>query len=145
MPPSPASWRGIRAAPSCPLPTGGHAMTDPVRLDIDRHLAIITLARPEKLNALDDAMIAGLGAAADRIDAAPELRAAILTGEGKGFCAGGDIAAWGQLSPLAMGQDWVRRGHRVFDALTRLKVPLVAALNGHALGGGLELAATADL
>jgi enoyl-CoA hydratase/carnithine racemase len=44
-----------------------------------------------------------------------------------------------------MGQEWVRRGHRVFDALTRLKVPLIAALNGHTLGGGLELAATADL
>ena len=120
-------------------------MTDPIRLDIDGHLAIITLARPEKLNALDEAMMAGLAAAVDRIDGAPQLRAAILTGEGKGFCAGGDIAAWGSLSPLAMGQDWVRRGHRVFDALTRLKVPLVAALNGHALGGGLELAATADI
>jgi enoyl-CoA hydratase/carnithine racemase len=120
-------------------------MTDPIRLDIEGTLAIITLARPEKLNALDEAMMTGLAAAADRIDADGNLRAAILTGEGKGFCAGGDIAAWGSLSPLAMGQDWVRRGHRVFDALTRLKVPLVAALNGHALGGGLELAATADM
>ena len=120
-------------------------MTDPIRLEIDGHLAIITLARPEKLNALDEAMMAGLAAAVDRLDGTPQLRAAILTGEGKGFCAGGDIAAWGSLSPLAMGQDWVRRGHRVFDALTRLKVPLVAALNGHALGGGLELAATADI
>src|SRR4051812_43095935 len=110
-------------------------MADPIRLDIEGTLAIITLARPEKLNALDEAMMAGLSAAADRIDGDGNLRAAILTGEGKGFCAGGDIAAWGSLSPLAMGQDWVRRGHRVFDALTRLKVPLVAALNGHALGG----------
>ena len=77
-------------------------MTDPIRLDIEGALAIITLARPEKLNALDEAMMTGLAAAADRIDADGNLRAAILTGEGKGFCAGGDIGAWGSLSPLAI-------------------------------------------
>jgi enoyl-CoA hydratase/carnithine racemase len=120
-------------------------MSDPVRLAIDDGVATITLARPDKLNALDGEMIAALGAIADRLDADPSVRAAILTGEGKGFCAGGDIKAWGGLSALAMGQDWVRQGHRVFDKLARLKVPLIAALNGHALGGGLELAATADI
>jgi enoyl-CoA hydratase len=119
-------------------------MSDPIRLEIEGHVAVITLARPEKLNALDEAMIAGLSAAVDAIDANLTVRAAILTGEGKGFCAGGDIAAWGKLSPLEMGQHWVRNGHRVFDRLTRLRVPLAAALNGHTLGGGLELAATAD-
>jgi enoyl-CoA hydratase len=118
--------------------------SNPVQLVIADHVAIITLARPEKLNALDETMVALLGDAADRIDRDPSVRVAILTGAGKAFCAGGDIAAWGALSPLQMGQDWVRTGHRVFDKLARLKVPLIAALNGHALGGGLELAATAD-
>ncbi|WP_448953635.1 enoyl-CoA hydratase/isomerase family protein [Labrys neptuniae] len=120
-------------------------MSDPVRLEIEDTIAVITLARPEKLNALDEAMIAGLAAAAERIDGHGAIRAAILTGEGKGFCAGGDIAAWGKVSPLDMGQRWVRDGHRVFDALARLRAPLIAAINGHALGGGLELAATADI
>lgn len=120
-------------------------MSDPVRFALEGAVAIVTLARPEKLNALDEAMIAGLAGAANAIDGNGEIRAAILTGEGKGFCAGGDIAAWGKLTPLEMGQTWVRNGHRVFDRLTRLRVPLVAALNGHALGGGLELAATADI
>ncbi|MDQ0394738.1 enoyl-CoA hydratase/isomerase family protein [Labrys monachus] len=119
-------------------------MSDPIRLEIDGAVAIVTLARPEKLNALDEAMIAGLAAAVEAIEGHGGIRAAILTGEGKGFCAGGDIAAWGRLSPLEMGQGWVRNGHLVFDRLTRLRVPLVAALNGHTLGGGLELAATAD-
>lgn len=119
-------------------------MSAGVELSIKDGIATITLARPEKLNALDDAMIAGLLEAAVRIDADPAVRAAILTGQGKAFCAGGDIKAWGALQPLAMGQSWVRQGHRAFDALARLKVPLIAALNGHALGGGLELAATAD-
>jgi enoyl-CoA hydratase len=109
-------------------------------------VALIVLNRPAKLNALNSEMIAALGAAADAIDSDASVRAAILTGAGeKAFCAGGDIADWGQLSPFAMGQEWVRQGHRVFDKLARLKVPLIAVLNGHVLGGGLELAATADL
>lgn len=119
-------------------------MTDGIDIAVEDGVATITLARPEKLNALDEAMIAGLLAAAGRIDADPSVRVAILTGQGKAFCAGGDIKAWGTLSPIAMGQGWVRAGHRTFDALARLKVPLIAAINGHALGGGLELAATAD-
>lgn len=119
-------------------------MSDGVDLTIADGIATITLSRPEKLNALDADMIAGLAAAAAHIDADGSVRAAIITGQGKAFCAGGDIKAWGALDPLAMGQTWVRQGHRAFDALTRLKVPLIAALNGHALGGGLELAATAD-
>ncbi len=115
-----------------------------IEISVADGLAIITLAKPDKLNALDAAMIAALAAAAAQIDADASVRVAILTGQGKAFCAGGDIKAWGELSPLAMGQSWVRQGHRAFDALARLKVPLIAALNGHALGGGLELAATAD-
>ena len=73
------------------------------------------------------------------------MRAVILTAEGKAFCAGGDIVAWGGLSALEMGQGWVRSGHRVFDKLARMKPPVIAAINGHALGGGLELAVTADI
>ena len=119
-------------------------MSAGIDFSIEDGIATITLAKPDKLNALDDAMIAGLLGAAVRIDADPSVRAAILTGQGKAFCAGGDIKAWGALSPIAMGQSWVRQGHRAFDALARLKVPLIAAINGHALGGGLELAATAD-
>lgn len=116
-----------------------------VGLGVRDGIARITLRRPEKLNALDDVMMAGLGEVADRIDGDMSIRAVIITGEGRAFCAGGDIAAWGGLSPLEMGQRWVRTGHRVFDRLARLRAPLVAALNGHALGGGLELAATADI
>ncbi len=120
-------------------------MSDPVRLDIAQGIATITLARPEKLNALDDVMVGLLGRFADTIDADRSVRAVILAAEGKAFCAGGDIVAWGGLSPLEMGQGWVRSGHRVFDKLARMKPPVIAAMNGHALGGGLELAVTADI
>ena len=120
-------------------------MSDAVRLEIAGGVALITLSRPDKLNSLDGAMVGLLGQFADTIDADRSVRAVIITGTGKAFCAGGDIAAWGGLSPLEMGQFWARTGHRVFDKLARMKVPVIAAVNGHALGGGLELAVTADI
>jgi enoyl-CoA hydratase/carnithine racemase len=119
-------------------------MCDFVRLEKAGHIATITLTRPEKLNALDRPMIDALHAIALEIDRDAEVRVAILTGEGKAFCAGGDIAAWGGLAPIEMWRDWTRAGHRAFEALARLRVPLIAALSGHAFGGGLELAAVAD-
>src|ERR1700722_9363035 len=118
---------------------------DRVRLTFDGPIARLTLKRPEKLNALDRALIVALARAAEAIDEARDVRAAILFGEGKAFSAGGDISAWSDLPPLEMWRDWTRLGHRAFEALARLRVPLVAALTGHAFGGGLELAATADI
>ena len=116
-----------------------------IHLDVEDHLALITIARPEKLNALDYEMVLALELAAHLIDGMQSIRAAIITGEGeKSFCAGGDIEAWSKWSPENFGLAWVRHGHRAFDALARLRQPLIAALNGHTLGGGLELAATAD-
>jgi enoyl-CoA hydratase/carnithine racemase len=115
-----------------------------IALDIDGQIARLTLKRADKLNALDRGMIQALARAAEAIEASRDVRVAILSGEGKVFCAGGDIAAWSGLPPLDMWRDWTRAGHRAFEALARLRVPLVAALTGHAFGGGLELAATAD-
>ena len=120
-------------------------MNDPrIRLTFDGPIATITLARPEKLNALDMAMIDALHRAALEIETRHKVRCALLMGEGKVFCAGGDIAAWSGQPPLEMWRTWTRAGHRTFDALARLRVPLIAVLSGHAFGGGLELAATAD-
>ena len=120
-------------------------MSSHVDLAFDGPLARLTLRRADKLNALDRAMIDALGRAARAIDAAAEIRVAILSGEGKVFCAGGDIAAWAGLPPLEMWRDWTRAGHRAFEALARLRTPLIVALTGHAFGGGLELAAVGDI
>jgi enoyl-CoA hydratase len=116
-----------------------------VELTFEGPLARLTMNRADKLNALDRAMIDALAEAARAIEASREARVAILSGEGKAFCAGGDIAAWGGLAALEMWRDWTRAGHRVFEGLARLRVPLIAALTGHAFGGGLELAAVADI
>ncbi|TCP82066.1 MULTISPECIES: enoyl-CoA hydratase/isomerase family protein [unclassified Rhizobium] len=116
-----------------------------VRLDIAGPIAILTVSRPEKRNALDLDMLKALVSVADTVEADARVRVAILTGEGSGFSAGGDITAWGGMRPDAFGHGWVRYGHRVFERLATLRMPLIAALNGHALGGGLELAGIADI
>jgi enoyl-CoA hydratase len=116
-----------------------------VDLSFDGPCARLTLKRPDKLNALDRLMIDALLDGARAIEASHEVRVAILSGEGKAFCAGGDIAAWGGLQPLEMWRDWTRAGHRAFEALARLRVPLIVVLTGHAFGGGLELAAVGDI
>ncbi|MBY5611379.1 enoyl-CoA hydratase/isomerase family protein [Rhizobium leguminosarum] len=116
-----------------------------VRIDVDGHVATLTISRPEKLNALDLDMLKALADAADAVEANANARVAILTGEGKGFSAGGDIKAWGGMLPQEFGHLWVRHGHRIFERLATLRMPLIAALNGHALGGGLELAGVADI
>jgi enoyl-CoA hydratase len=116
-----------------------------VELNVEGACAKLTLKRSDKLNALDRPMIDALLEAARAIEAAAQVRVAILSGEGKAFCAGGDIAAWSGLPPLEMWRDWTRAGHRAFEALARLRVPLIVVLTGHAFGGGLELAAVGDV
>lgn len=119
----------------------GHILTH-----VEDTIVTITLNRPEKLNALTPAMIDRLEAVARDIDRDTAIRAIILTGAGdRAFSVGADIAAWSSLPPLAMWQRWVRDGHRVFDALATLRQPVIAALNGYTLGGGLELALAADI
>lgn len=121
-------------------------MSEPrIRVNVDGPIATLTIARPEKLNAFDIDMLKELAAACDAIEADAAVRVAILTGEGKAFSAGGDIRAWGGMEPNEFGHAWVRFGHRVFERLATLRMPLIAAVNGHALGGGLELAAAADI
>lgn len=116
-----------------------------IGIEKDGAVAVLTIRRPEKLNALDLDMLAALSSAADAVEADGGVRAVILTGEGKGFSAGGDIRAWGGMRPEEFGHAWVRHGHRVFERLATLRMPVIAALNGHALGGGLELAGIADI
>lgn len=121
-------------------------MSDPrLRIETDGPVVTLTLDRPDRLNALDMPLVRALAEAARALEADDTVRCVILTGTGRAFCAGGDIDAWSALSPADFAMRWLREGHAAFDALARLRHPLIAALNGHALGGGLELAACADL
>ncbi len=107
---------------------------------------LLTLDNPARGNALDGDMLAALSAVAADVVADRGLRAVVLTAQGeRAFCTGADIAAWGSLDPVAFGRQWIADGHRLFDRLASLTVPLIGALNGATFGGGLELAALCDV
>jgi enoyl-CoA hydratase/carnithine racemase len=115
-------------------------------VSIDGPVATITLNRPEKLNALTLPMLADLDAAFITIDSNADVRVVVITGAGeRAFSAGADVVAWSALPPLDMWRTWTRTGQRVLDRLESLRQPTIAALNGVAYGGGLELALACDL
>lgn len=107
-------------------------------------IRIITVNRPTVLNALNRKTVAELDRALDDVANTPSIRAVILTGAGeKSFVAGADITEFNQLSPDE-ARAYSAVGHAVLDKLSNLRVPVIAAVNGFALGGGLELALGCD-
>jgi enoyl-CoA hydratase len=114
-----------------------------VLVERDGPIAILTVNRPDKLNALDASVIAGLTEAAGSLRDS-DTRCAILTGAGeKAFVAGADIAAMQNMGE-AEARAFAQRGHAVGDALEALPFPVIAAVQGFALGGGCELALACD-
>lgn len=108
-------------------------------------LAELRLDNPAKLNALTIPMLEALSQHLETLER-DGARGVLLTAEGtRAFCTGADIHAWGGLSPADFARHWVRGGHRIFDRLARLACPTIAVCQGHAFGGGLELAAACDI
>lgn len=114
-------------------------------------VALLRLNRPESLNALTDAMVADFAGLLDTLAADPALRALVITGAGRGFCAGFDLS----LAATAPGQDtygeaaaWTIRQEAFASLVTRLRAlraPVIAAVNGPAIGAGLGLALAAEI
>ena len=130
-------------------------MDDRVRIEVDaRGVADVCLVRGDKMNALDFAMFDALVAAIERLKADAQLRAVVLHGEGRGFCAGLDTGRFGAMSAGTGGgiRDLKTRTHGTangpqFVAMgwRELPVPVIAAVHGVAFGGGLQLALGADI
>lgn len=115
-----------------------------LKLEINDQIATITLNRPEVLNALNSEVIGSLGAALKSLSQNKEIRVLIITGEGKAFVAGADITELSQMKP-DMAYTFSRKGQQVFRRIELLDFPVIAAVNGYALGGGCELALACDI
>lgn len=116
-------------------------------IDLERRdaVAVLTLNRPEALNALSPGMLDDLERLLGEVDTDPALRAVVLTGAGeKAFCAGADIGHMRTAGALE-ARAFAERGHRVADLIEGLGTPVVAAVNGFALGGGCEIALACDI
>ncbi len=110
--------------------------------------AWIRIDRPDAMNALSPSVVAGFEEALDKADADDEVRAVVVTGTGRAFCAGADLKAIREMSaeePAESTQAFLRRAGHVFDGLEGFPKPVIAAVNGLALAGGLELVLCCDL
>ncbi|WP_087598473.1 enoyl-CoA hydratase/isomerase family protein [Escherichia coli] len=106
----------------------------------------LTLNREDKCHAINEEMFESLDHYLNEIENDTALRLVELTATGdKFFCAGGDIKSWSAYSPLDMGRKWIKRGNDVFNRLRNLPQLTVANLNGHTIGGGIELALCCDI
>ena len=115
-----------------------------VDLQRQEHVGIVTIRRPEALNALNREVLADLEAAMNEVERDEDLYVCILTGEGRSFVAGADIALMEPFSSYE-GKQWGVYGGELFWKIENLTKPVIAAVNGFALGGGCELAMACDI
>ena len=112
--------------------------------ELDEGIVKVTIDRPDALNALNAEVLSALLDAVTPLRAQPDARVVVFTGEGRAFVAGADIRAMSEMSE-AEAAEFSKLGHDAFNAIASLPMPTIAAVNGFALGGGLELALSCDL
>jgi len=115
-----------------------------ILLEVSDSIGILTLNRPESLNALNTEVVEELEIALGEMEQNAAVKVVIITGAGeKAFVAGGDIKEMANMDPAA-GRAFAQRGHRMIQYVEKMRKPVIAAVNGYALGGGLELALACD-
>ena len=115
-----------------------------VKLEVTGSIATITMNRPQAMNALNEKVLRELKEAIAQVRGDPAVRVLIITGEGQAFVAGADIRAMLAKNLIEI-REFTRFGHEVMNDIERLEKPVIAAINGFALGGGLELALACDI
>jgi len=121
-----------------------------VKIEISNHIAVVGFNRPDKMNALDEEQFNAIIAAGEELKVNPSVRAIVLKGEGKGFCAGIDLSSFQPSGGL--NTDIVKRTHGVANMWQKvawiwreMPVPVIAAVHGVAFGGGLQIMLGADI
>lgn len=120
-------------------------MEDAVLFAVKDHVATITLNRPQSLNSMNDALIDGLHAALDKVEQEADIRCAVLTGNGKAFCAGGDLPFLEALPDAASRRAFIIKVGAVAKRITAMDKPFIAMVNGVAAGAGVNLMLACDL
>jgi enoyl-CoA hydratase len=116
-----------------------------ILVERDGAVAIVTLNRPKALNALNETVLRELAAAIAELEADRSVHAVVITGSGeRAFAAGADIGELNQLTDVAAATAKAKAGHHVTHAIEHSRLPVIMAINGFALGGGLELAMAGD-
>jgi 2-(1,2-epoxy-1,2-dihydrophenyl)acetyl-CoA isomerase len=116
-----------------------------ILFSVDDCIALITLNKPEQLNALSDRMKEELAEAIVRIRDDESIKVLVITGEGKAFCSGGDIKSLERIRTAVDGRERIKKLHRWIVELINLEKPVIAAVNGYAVGAGCNLALACDL
>ena len=120
-------------------------MENAVLFTVKEHVATITLNRPQSLNSMNDALIDGLHEALDKVERDADIRCAVLTGNGKAFCAGGDLPFLEALPDAASRRAFIIKVGAVAKRITAMDKPFIAMVNGVAAGAGVNLMLACDL
>ena len=120
-------------------------MEEAVLYVVENNIATITMNRPKSLNSMNDGLIDGLHAALDKAVADAEVRAIVLTGNGKAFCAGGDLSYLNGLNGTAEKKSFIAKVGDVAKRITTIEKPVIAWVNGVTAGAGVNLMLACDL
>ena len=118
-------------------------MYETIKYEVENNIGYVTINRPKAMNALNTQVLDELHTVFTEIESDDNVKAVIVTGEGKAFVAGADIAQMKELTAVE-GRAMMTKGHNVMNLMESIEKPIIAAVNGFALGGGCELAMACD-
>ena len=119
-------------------------MYETIKYEVENNIGYVTINRPKAMNALNTQVLDELHTVFTEIESDDNVKAVIVTGEGKAFVAGADIAQMKELTAVE-GRAMMTKGHNVMNLMESIEKPIIAAVNGFALGGGCELSMSCDI